>query len=332
MFRTLALMLVLSVPLQGFAAEATAADDDSQLTNDADSQARHFIGTLLGGTAGLALPLLLSPLVPSCNPLTSACSSVPEVLLIASAFLTMPAFAALGHSLAGGRANLISILVGAAVGLFLTEGLMVFDRVLNAEANTLPIMLAGAGLTIMTMAAATLVRERMLETRKVQATPGRFGLTVLGALLTQVGAFAGGLVLALVAPQTLAIAIIVGAVAQVALPPLVAYAIHNELGGRGSLGAAYLGGLIGIAAAAAGAAGYAIAGSGGLGGISTLTRNSVAVWSMVASIGLAVTLAIPTALEISHYTAMTSSDSKPKLSFAIEPINQGAMVMAGVTF
>ena len=62
-----------------------------------------------------------------------------------------------------------------------------------------------------------------------------------------------------------------------------------------------------------------------------ISLATLLAWSAL-SVGLAVTLAIPTALEISHYTAVTDSDPKPKLSFGIAPINQGAMVMAGLRF
>ncbi len=333
MLKSLTVGVLLSCAGQAFAAGAVnpaLPADDTASVGDPDDQARHFLGTLIGGAAGLALPLLLSPLAPNCSAIVTPCDGAPQVLLIGATFLTMPTFAYLGHVLSGGHANFMSVLIGAAAGLLLTQGLIFFDRALGSPAQSLPIMLAGAGLTVMTMAAATLVRERMLETAGTQSTARRFGFTTLAAIAGQVGAAAVGVLLVLLLPTAAGVGLFAGSILHLALSPLLAFIAHDQLGGKGSPAAGYLGAVVGAAAGFLSVLAFS-ASLGPFGGSSV--PQTVALLGMVTSLSLAFSFSISTALEISHHAVLSRADAgTQKLGFAITPITQGAMVMAGLQF
>lgn len=295
-----------------------------------------FVGAFLGGAVGLALPLMLGQLdrLPSCA--SATCLGSWGTFLSLLSPLISGVGSVVGYQLAGGRPSIGAAVAGSAIGLGI--GLMALLAVAGPTVNATSAIVPATALTIGIVAAAQAwaleLRSDAVERQPMLAVPwNRFfssSLGTLGAIILGGLAFAASVGFGFAG--SLATLLIVGGAV-----PLMPYFIHQRLGGRGSIGAAYLGFLGALTAAGLGVL------FAGLGSSASFFGDTRAIGLFAGGVGLAAlgaTFGVPVALEISHGASVTSplgkNEDPVENQFALmpfaSPVQGGAMAGAVVRF
>lgn len=320
--QVLALVLTAS-PLT----EPPSSAPEPQLSS---ARAARFVGALLGGVVGAALPSVLFAITPSGCP---GCTG--PALLAASMPLLSAVGATLGFALMGGEASVGLASVGAVIGVLLSLTLLIASNALigeplptGATPTPLPKLLIIMGAGAVTIGAeALLLDARDLAVRAEPAKASairRFAATVAAAALTS--ALATALVgFANVFPFPLNVVSGFAGVGLGLAMPLIPFAVHKGQGGSGSLLSAYGGWL-------------AMVGAGLLGGslLSPATAqsqplNSLTTGLALGGVALLASVAVPLTLEWSHHAA----DPPPvveRVTASLAPIPGGGQVMLGGRF
>ena len=299
----------------------------------ASGATKRFVGALLGGAVGAALPLIPGALATTECPALAPCPGWSVVAGVAAPLLSVLG-ASLGYSLMGGEPSVGAALAGMIGGLAMAAALQLLDLALSGQPTSRPrwpSIVAASGLAVSLSVLAMESRSDALESAPFIASPSsRVVLTSLAlvgtlgieALLVGLSAssFGGGILATVIV------------VASLGVTPLVPIAVHRALGGKGSFGAGYLGWVASLAVAGLSAAGIAA-------GASSLFRPDPALISVFAiSItggSLAAALGVPLFLEWSHgNTLLEESENAPavKAQLSVVPVSGGAMAGLSGTF
>lgn len=290
-------MLALALSLSLSATPAASPVDEVPWHEHA---AGRFLGAFLGAVAGMAAPMAITAAATSCGGF-SCRSTLGEVV-----GATTPALGALGAAaglaLAGGSASIGTALGLASLGALVAEAVLLSIVAASpfATQNTLAAVLAAAGIGAGFEAFGLVLRDDVAHWLPDVAVPaGRLALEALsffGAL------FVGGLLAVLPGFSSVGSSIasfILGTIV-VGLSPLAPYAVHRANGGKGTVGAAYVGLAAILAVTLVAMVGVGVASGGGfLDG-----RRDAVVPLAAGGIALAVTLSVPLFLEASHGNAM----------------------------
>lgn len=282
-----------------------------------DGATKRFLGAFVGGAVGLALPIPLGLATMGRCPVVVCSASATLITTIGSPVLAIVG-AMLGHALMGGAmspgAAIAGLLAGVASGLVV----LLFHSLVFATstAPAWPALVAASGLAIALQAVALESRTEALDEAPFIATPaGRF----VGETLALMGFISvGSLLVALTALSVPPLALVLG-IAALGTAPLIPYAVHEKMGGKGSVGAAYLGWLTTLVTVAAASA--LVAATGFFRGGSSPTDAGMFVGG-VALAALVSTLGVPLFLEWSHGRALLEVSEEapaPKLSLAPLP-------------
>ncbi len=290
------------------------------------ARAARFVGALLGGVVGAAVPSVLFALA---NGGCAGCTG--PVLLAASMPLLSAVGATLGFSLMGGEASAGLASVGSLIGVFLSISLVLAGTGAIGEAVTgttaLPTLLLLVGAGALTIGAEALLldaRDQAVRAEPAKASSvSRFAATVAAAALTS--ALATALVgFANAFPFPLNVVSGFAGIGLGLAMPLIPFAVHKGQGGRGSLLSAYGGWL-------------AMVGVGLLGGaVLSQARLSQPLNSLTTGLALGAaavfaSVAVPLTLEWSHHAA----DAPPvveSVTASLAPIPGGGQVMLGGRF
>lgn len=304
----------------------------SELQRWPDGATNRFLGALLGGALGMALPGVLA--AASRTPCGAFVACVPGPVAVLLSSLTPPVAivgAMLGSTLMGGQPSFGAAVAGLMGGL--TSGLLLLlyhSRAFTGSSgdSAVGVTLAASGLAVALMAIALEARSDALEEFPFIATPtSRLVATALGTL----GALAGVALLttiAITAGGNGAAAAVVSILGLGALP-LVPWAIHGGNGGRGSIGAAYLGWLGAVALVGLCAGLVAVGLTGSLGGP---TPPVIAMLGGGIALGtLASVFAVPLILEWSHGQALIEESVKTsvKAQVSVAPVSGPTGITGG---
>ncbi len=286
-------------------------------------------GALVGGVVGLGLMggLAAATTCQTCAP--GAGLFRPETLVLGfSAPLVGLVGALLGYGLGGGKVSVGAGVAGALAGLGAAALYLVLHLLVVPmdPSLTWPALFGASALAVGLQAVVMEGRSDALDELPFLVTPGRrFALTTLGL----VGSYAAVAVLVALggtaSSPTLSTIMLLGGLAAA---PLIPWTIHQSLGGRASVGAAYLSWL-GVLAVAGGSA--ALAGLT----LTTIDTRALAVSISAVTVGLLTAVfGLPLALEAAHGWAMTEEVDKRaaerkktvSASPSIVPIGGGAML------
>lgn len=282
---------------------------------------KRFVGALLGGTVGAALPLIAGALATNGCPTLAPCPGWSVVAGVAAPLLSVLG-ASLGYWLMGGEPSVGAALAGLIGGLAAAAALQVLDLALSSQPTSRPrwpAIVAATGLAVSLSVLAMESRSDALEGAPFIASPASRVVLAALALVGTLGieALLIGLSATSFGGGVLATAIVV---ASLGVTPLVPIAVHRSLGGKGSFGAGYLGWVASLAVA--GIAGAAIAATA-----SSLFRPDPALISILAiSItggSLAAALGVPLFLEWSNGNALIEESEKApavKAQLSVSPI------------
>lgn len=303
---------------------------DAPPAHDAWSEhaTRRFLGALAGGVVGVALPASLALVGGTCDPLTMACTNTVGLIAALAAPVTAVVGGAIGHALVGGEAGagvgLAALLSGVALGGALAV-LHLFS-VPSASPQAVALVIATAALSIGFQAFALEARHEAVTAHPDLAVPA--GRLVLEAVGTLGALIAGGLLSALIGgliqSPTLAV---ISATVLGTVTPLIPYAIHRSKGGRGSLGAAYLG-LLGSAAFTL----LTLATAAGVTSSLVFDARGVTLFGTFVTAGvLAATLGMPLMLEWSHGQAVLEGEERKRPSEDERRLSAGLAPVLGPT-
>lgn len=282
---------------------------------------KRFVGALVGGAIGAALPLIPGALATNGCQALAPCPGWGVVAGITAPLLSVLG-ASLGYSLMGGEPSVGAALAGLIGGLAAAAALQVLDLALSSAPTSRPgwpTIVAASGLAVSLSVLAMESRSEALADAPFIASPAsRIVLSAL-ALVGTLGieALLVGLLASSFGGGVLAAVIVV---TSLGVTPLVPIAVHRALGGKGSFGAGYLGWVASLAVA--GIAGAAIAATA-----SSLFRPDPALISILAiSItggSLAAALGVPLFLEWSNGNALIEESEKApavKAQLSVSPI------------
>lgn len=296
-----------------------------------------FVGALVGGAALAASTAIPAGLTAGTTcPFPGFCpigaGTIMLTVLTPVASLTG---ASVGSAFFGGSAPVGAGIAGLTGGL--TAGAVVLLLAVLANPPSFlgptssipswPVLVGASALALGLQTLAMDAREDALEAHPELAVPaGRFALETVANVLTIV---TGGFLTVLMASASafLGAALTIGlAGALLAVAPLVPWAIHRAMDGRGGLGAAYLGWLGSLGIAALGTLGTVL----GVNGLGTDPRGvGLAVFSMSAAV-MAGSFGVPLALEYGHGLAVLNDLEGPSVSVA--PIRGGALGSVALRF
>ncbi len=302
--------------------EPAAVVEPEGITLDAQ-RVKRFVGALIGGAIAIAIPLAIS--APNCAIIGGACSTSFQNFSLGIMPLVAGLGAYFGHHLFGGEAEYPFAALGAGLGSLLGMLSLAFAEGIGVSPTALfPFAAGAAGLTTFLMAIVLDWRDQQV----IGLSPAGHGT---GARLwasfgASVGVgIAGSFVSLLIGLVNTSAGFISGALVLGAMP-IVAWAVHSALDGRGTLASAFYGLLIslGVLAAVAVPVGV-VAGSNGSPFYSAQQGALV-----TGSAFLALLLGPIVGLELSHSSVMREAGLKP--SFGFSPVPGGAMVGGGVQF
>lgn len=294
---------------------------------------KRFVGALLGGAIGAALPLIPGALATNGCPALAPCPGWSLVAGVTAPLLSVVG-ASLGYSLMGGEPSVGAALAGMIGGLAAAAALQLLDLVLSSQPTSRPrwpAIVAASGLAVSLSVLAMESRSDALEGAPFIASPAsRVVLTALSLVgILGIESLTVGLLATASGGGVLAAVIVV---ASLGVTPLVPIAVHRALGGKGSFGAGYLGWAASLAVAG-------IAVGGIVAGASSLFRPDPALISVFAiSItggSLAAALGVPLFLEWSHgNTLLEEAENAPavKAQLSVVPVSGGAMAGLSGTF
>ena len=297
---------------------------------------KRFVGALLGGAVGAALPLVAGALATTACPPAAPCPGWGLVGGIAAPFLAVLG-ASLGTAVMGGEPSVGAALAGMIGGLALAAVLLLGDALLSFAPGTAPrwpivvgASAAAVGLSVLAMES----RNDALERAPFIAAPSsRLVLTSLALLGTlAVEALVFGLAISRLLGNGGVAAVLL--VAALGTAPLVPIAVHRALGGRGSFGAGYLGWAASLAVTA-----IALVGATGT-QASVFTSDPRLIGLFAISVvggGLAAILGVPLFLEWSHGNALLEASNRPavKAQLSVAPVagptglSGGALALSG---
>ncbi|MDP1922525.1 MAG: hypothetical protein Q8L14_40160 [Myxococcales bacterium] len=297
---------------------------------------KRFVGALLGGAIGAALPLTPGALATNGCPTLAPCPGWGLVAGIAAPLLSVLG-ASLGYSLMGGEPSVGAALAGLIGGLAAAAALSLLDLALSTQPTSRPrwpAIVAASGLALSFSVLAMEARSDALDRAPFIASPAsRIVLTAL-ALVGTLGieALVVGLLASTFGGGVLAAVIVV---ASLGLTPLVPIAVHRALDGKGSFGAGYLGWAASLAVAGIAVVGIAATSSSLFSGdpaLISILAISITCGSLAAALG------VPLFLEWSHGNALIEESEnapavKAQLSFApvVGPtgLTGGALALTG---
>ncbi len=299
---------------------------------------KRFVGALLGGALGAALPLIPGALATNGCPTMAPCPGWALVAGVAAPLFSVVG-ASLGYSLTGGEPSVGAALAGMIGGLAAAAVLLVFDLANSTEPTSRPrwpAIVAASGLAVSLSVLAMESRSDALDRAPFIVSPAsRIALTAL-ALVGTLGleALVFGLAASTFSSAGGILASVIG-VASLGFTPFLPILVHRGLGGRGSFGAGYLGWLASLGVAGIAAAGIAA-------GPSSLFRTDPVLLSVFAiSItggALAAVLGVPLFLEWSHGNALIEdAENAPavKAQLSLAPVagptglTGGALALSG---
>lgn len=292
---------------------------------------KRFVGALLGGAVGAALPLVTGGLATNGCASTSPCPGWAFVGGLAAPVLAVVG-ASLGYALMGGEPSVGAALAGMMGGLAAAAAILAFEAIISLQPTSRPgwpIVVAASSLAASLSVLAMVARSEALERVPFIASPAsRVVLTALSlvgtlGLETLLLAFAASTGSVFLTPVLI--------LAALGTTPLIPAAVHRALGGRGSFGAAYLGWAASLGVAGLGILGIIATSASLFGGdprfIGLLTV-SITGGSLAAALG------VPLFLEWSHANTLLEESRGPavKAQLSIVPLSGGAMAGLSGTF
>lgn len=313
-------MVTLMALLQ--TAEPVFTPVESQGVTLDDRRVKRFVGALIGGAIGLAIPLAVSAPAANCGDAT-VCSTSFQNLTIGFMPLVGGLGAYFGHHLFGGQAEYPFATLGAGLGSLLGMMVLAFAQGIGVRPTALfPYVASVAGLTTFLM--AFLLDARTYRIGALPPEAHGTGARLWATFGSAVGlGIAGGFVSLLIGVLNPFVGLVVGALFLSALP-VVSWAVHSRLGGRGSLASAFWGLLVSVGTLAAVVV-----------PVQVITRGGSAFYAgqqgalLTGAAFLSLLIGPLIGLELSH-TDVVEAGVRPVVSLA--PLAGGAMVGGGFRF
>ncbi|MBL9039572.1 MAG: hypothetical protein JNG84_13730 [Archangium sp.] len=305
-------------------------------------RAKRFAGAFVGALVFSALPLGVATAEVATNPSFFALSPIGSVLMF-SLPLLVSLGGLVGNRVSEGQGSYLAALAGsmfatlASVGVWRLATLVTQSRASAMLAGLISAMVLNASGTALALMWSDDNDQRLRATGLTDANPGARGWAVVGVMAATVVVGGGltALVTAALAPVffggTSVVAAVLGGALVLAMP-VIAWAVHKQLDGRGSLLSAYAGWLltvgltcvVGIPVLAAQASTFG----------SNPTTNALRTIDLYPLVGVATFGALlgPLfGLEWSHARALDDDAGRRLLpsSFGIAPTSSGVTVAAG---
>ncbi len=289
-----------------------------------DSQrVKRFVGALVGGAIGIAIPLAIS--APNCTSVAITCTSSFQNFSLGIMPLVAGLGAYFGHHLFGGEAEYPFAAIGAGLGSLLGMLMLGFAEGTGVAPTALFPYVAGvAGLTTFIMAIALDWRDHSLV--DLPPTGHGTGARLWASFGASVGIGIAGSFLSLLLGLVNTTAGVISGVVVLGAMPLAAWGVHSALDGKGSVGSAFLGLAIALGVLAAVAVPVIAVTNAGFSPFYSSQQGAL----LTGSAFLALLLGPIIGLELSHSAVVRESPLKPSFSFS--PVPGGAMVGGGVQF
>ncbi|MER2561039.1 MAG: hypothetical protein ABTQ32_09985 [Myxococcaceae bacterium] len=271
----------------------------------AEGATKRFVGAFVGGLVGMAAPGLAAvALTPPCA--SFGCGfNFGATLTTGLAPMVSVVGATLGFTLMGGRMCAGAAIGGMIGGLAAGLALLFVHRLIVVDSNQPQwgAVIAAGALAVAIEAIALESRHDALEEAGfIEAPTSRLAFTSLGLVGTLAGIALASAGVALIGYPTGVTLAPIFAVLALAAAPLVPWRIHRNMGGEGTLGAAYVGWIASLAVAGAGALAATVSSSFAL-SFGTDPRTVAMFGGGISLAVIATALGTPLMLEWSHGNA-----------------------------
>lgn len=271
----------------------------------AEGATKRFVGAFVGGLVGMAAPGLAAvALTPPCA--SFGCGfNFGATLTTGLAPMVSVVGATLGFTLMGGRMSAGAAIGGMIGGLAAGLALLFVHRLIVVDSNQPQwgAVIAAGALAVAIEAIALESRHDALEEAGfIEAPTSRLAFTSLGLVGTLAGIALASAGVALIGYPTGVTLAPIFAVLALAAAPLVPWRIHRNMGGEGTLGAAYVGWIASLAVAGAGALAATVSSSFAL-SFGTDPRTVAMFGGGISLAVIATALGTPLMLEWSHGNA-----------------------------
>lgn len=311
------------------------APESTQPEHWPDGATKRFVGALVGGAVGAALPLVTGGLATNGCPSMVVCPGWAFAGGLAAPVLAVVG-SSIGYALMGGEPSVGVALAGMLGGLGAAAAVLFFDAFISGIPNSRPgwpSLFVASGLAVSFSVLAMVARSEAVERLPFIASPMRRVVLTALSLVGTLGLEALLIGLAATSGSSLLTAVLV--LGALGASPLIPVAVHRALGGRGSFGAAYLGWAASLGVAGIGFLGILATGSS----LFTLDPRFIGLSAISITGGvLAAALGVPLFLEWSHGNALIEESEKAlavKAQLSVAPVagptglTGGALALSG---